>query len=79
MTIKSWCLENNVNEKQFYYWQRRIREEVFDSLKKTASQIQPNFVQLPIPVDSLSNTTVFVADMIIHIGDNLLELSNTAV
>jgi len=77
MTVKAWCLENNVNEKQFYYWQRRIREEAFDSLKNTGSQIQTNFVQLPVPIDSSRNTPAFVADMVIHIGDNLLELSNT--
>ena len=24
-TIKDWCAQNNVSEKQFYYWQRQIR------------------------------------------------------
>lgn len=78
MAVKAWCLENNVNEKQFYYWQRRIREEAFDNLKKTESQNQANFVQLPpAPVDSSRNTSFFRADMIVHIGNNVLELSNT--
>lgn len=38
MSVKTWCLENNMYEKQFYYWQRRVREEVFDTLKKAESQ-----------------------------------------
>lgn len=76
MTVKSWCLENNINEKQFYYWQRRVREEVYETLKKTEIQDQPNFVQLPAPVDPSRNTSVFMADMIVHIGNNMLELSN---
>jgi len=76
MAVKSWCIENNVNEKQFYYWQRRIREEVFGSLKKTELSSQPNFVQLPVPSDSSRNTSSFSADMVIHVGTNVLELSN---
>lgn len=77
LNVKSWCLKNNVNEKQFYYWQRRVREEVFNTLEKTESHIQPNFVQLSVPDDYSRSTSSFTADMIIHIGNNVLELSNT--
>lgn len=77
MAVKAWCLENNVNEKQFYYWQRRVREEAFSSLKKVEPQSKPNFIQLPVPVDSLGNIPIFKADMIVRIGNNVLELSNT--
>jgi putative transposase len=77
MAVKAWCLENNVNEKKFYYWQRRIREEAFDSLKKAESTKQTNFVQLPLLADSSRNTSSFKADMIVRVGNNVLELSNT--
>lgn len=77
MSVRTWCLQNNVNEKQFHYWQRRVRREVFDTLKKDESQSQPNFVQLQVPADSLRSTSSFRTDMIIHIGNNVLELSNT--
>jgi hypothetical protein len=75
--IRAWCRENNINEKQFYYWQRCIKGKVFDTLKKTESQSQANFVKLPILADFSKNTPLFMSDMIIHVGDNLLELSNT--
>lgn len=75
--IKSWCLENNVNEKEFYYWQCRVREEAYSSVEKTESNRQRSFVQLPVPADVSGNTPSFTADMIIHIGNNVLELSNT--
>ncbi|WP_238903433.1 IS66 family insertion sequence element accessory protein TnpB [Clostridium sp. YIM B02506] len=76
--IESWCIENNVNEKQFYYWQHRIREVAYCALEKTESKRPSNFVQLPVQAGSFSkNMSVFVADMRIHIGDNVLELSNT--
>ena len=77
MDVKAWCLENNINEKQFYYWQRRVREEVFDTMKKTESLSKPNFVQLPMPAKPSRNTSSFIPDMIISIGDNVLEISNT--
>lgn len=77
MTVRAWCLQNNVNEKQFYYWQRRVREKVSETLKKTESPSQPNFVQLQAPGDSSKSTFSFKTDMIIHIGNNVLELSNT--
>lgn len=77
MTIRSWCRENNVNLNQFHYWQRRIRGEVYESLKIAEPQRQSKFEQLPVPVDSIRNATVFKADMIIHIENNVLELSNT--
>jgi len=77
MAVRAWCLENNVNEKQFYYWQRRVRGEVFDTLKKTESQSQTNFVQLSVPEDFSRNKPSFKPDMIIHVGNNVLELSNT--
>lgn len=76
MAVKVWCLENNINEKQFYYWQRRVREEVFHTMERNESQSQPNFVQLEAPADSLRNTSSFRTDMIIHIGNNILEISN---
>lgn len=77
MTVKAWCVENNVNEKQYYYWQRRVRKDAFDSLKKAESKSKPNFVQLPVTADSSMNTSSFKADMVIHFGNNVLELSNT--
>lgn len=79
MTVKAWCLENNVNNKQFYYWQHRVREETYKAIEKYEPNKPANFVQLPVPafVDSSENPTSFTADMIVHIGNNVLELSNT--
>ena len=77
MTVSSWCRENNVHEKQFYYWQRRVRVETYRTLEKTESEKQTNFVQLPVAIDSSKNSTSFMPDMVVHIGNNVLELSNT--
>lgn len=77
ISVRAWCIQNNVNEKQFYYWQRRVRGEVFNSIKKIESQSQPNFVQLPAHADLSNNISSFNADMVIRIGNSILEISNT--
>lgn len=77
MSVKDWCLETNVSEKKFYYWQRRVRGEAFESLKKNELQNQTKFVQLSVQNDNLNNSLSFKPDIILHIGNNILELSNT--
>ena len=31
-TVKQWLADNGINEKTYYYWQRRIRKEVFGQI-----------------------------------------------
>ena len=45
---KQWCAQNQVDEKQFYYWQRRVREEVYALQTCTEpSSLSTNFVEVP--------------------------------
>ena len=37
-SIRRWCAENDVTEKTFYYWQRKLRESVCESLASTACE-----------------------------------------
>jgi putative transposase len=78
MTVKAWCEENSVNEKQFYYWQRRVREEILGQMviaNTTQVEVQKTtFVQIPdVPKQKKS----FKPDMILNCGNYSLELSNT--
>lgn len=55
LTKKEWCLQNHINEKSFYYWQRVIRRETLAAcqLPVTAnSSIETTFVELPSPKHS---------------------------
>lgn len=36
ITIRSWCDENGVNEKQYYYWQRKLREMALANIEDHA-------------------------------------------
>ena len=59
MTVRSWCLENNINIKQFYYWQRRVREKAYEAMDKTGAEAQSKFVQLSAPADPSKSKTSF--------------------
>jgi hypothetical protein len=78
MTVKAWCLENKVNEKQFYYWQRKIREEICVSAEIAPKEQRQAFVPLQIQ-DYDKKALQPVAprpDLVISIGDYRLELMN---
>lgn len=79
MTVKAWCLENNVNEKQFYYWQRRVREELCSAVAhNTESFDAPTFVPLTTTEnDCQPVTSLFQPDMVLGYGDMRVEISNS--
>jgi transposase-like protein len=78
MTVKAWCLENNVSQQQFFYWQRRIREDLCTSVQ-TLIKEEPT-VFAPLPTQDCHKVTtksdLFRPDLVINIGNCRLELSN---
>lgn len=81
MTVKAWCLKNNVSEQQFFYWQRRVREELCTSVQvpEKENKHQPT-IFAPLPVQNYHKETpqsdLFRPDLVISIGDYRLELAN---
>ncbi|PRR84665.1 IS66 family insertion sequence element accessory protein TnpA [Clostridium luticellarii] len=77
MGVRAWCHENNIVERQFYYWERRIKGKNLKIQKETQNQV--NFVEIQPPIDSSisQSTSTFRTDMVIHVGKNVLEISNT--
>ena len=49
LTKKEWCVQNHINEKSFYYWQRVIRKETLAKCPLPSSDVQTTFVELPSP------------------------------
>ena len=49
LTQKEWCMQNHINEKSFYYWQRVIRKETLAKCPLLSSDVQTTFVELPSP------------------------------
>ena len=83
-TVKQWLADNGINEKTYYYWQRRVRKEVFgqNGLPQEAGHQEPasvSFAEIPvIPVQAEpSLETSFHADAVIRTGNTTIGLSNS--
>ena len=83
-TVKQWLADNGINEKTYYYWQRRVRKEVFgqNGLPQAAGHQEPatvSFAEIPvIPVQAeISLETSFHADAVIRTGNTTIGLSNS--
>lgn len=84
MTKKAWCIANNINEKQFFYWQRCVRMQLVQKLDQT-STLTPKFVEVsasveskPIKVDQTPiNLTQNNSDAVLRIKDITLEINNS--
>lgn len=53
---RTWCQQNSIDEKQFYYWQRRIRNQVFELQVNSKSTVlaatTTSFVEMPTNLES---------------------------
>lgn len=38
MSVKCWLAENNINEKTYYYWLRRVRREVYSQMQQVCKR-----------------------------------------
>ena len=69
MTVRSWCQENNISEKTYYYWQKRL----FNRLSEQQQPSQPTFAELtPVSKANTGRIAVTVrlpgAEADIHTG-----------
>ena len=82
LTKKEWCLQNHINEKSFYYWQRVIRRETHAAcrLPVTAdSSVETTFVELPSPKHSAPVSTNIHSSAVIRLGNGVsIEISESA-
>ena len=69
-TIKQWLSEQSIPEKQYYYWQRRVRKEAYDQMKNSLPAMGNNsslaFAELPYRTTALvmsSDTTTRVISL----------------
>jgi hypothetical protein len=71
---KSWITANNVDEKQFYYWQRRIRQEAIHELQPTLPAAT-SFVELTAPSSDFRQNEQ--PDAVLRIGNCAIEIKNS--
>lgn len=81
-TKAEWCRENGITLRQLYYWQKKLRCELYEAAKGNertglASRTQAIFAEIPTaPMAAVEDR--FCADAIIRVGAVTMEISNTA-
>jgi P2-related tail formation protein len=50
LTVRNWCEQHGINEKTYYYWQRRIWETMNESRSS-------RFVRIPVETASVGQNT----------------------
>lgn len=85
-TAKQWLAENDISEKSYYYWLRKIRREVCEQeeLQKVTNPSALSFVEIPVktaldttPVPTVPAAMAAMTPVaVIRSGRLTLELSN---
>ena len=70
LSKRAWCMQNGIKVKQFYYWQRKLRDYSYDLAIAASSMTetpQPKFVELPGSVTSgaYNDSSDFIPSVII--------------
>lgn len=82
-SIASWCRENNINAKSYYYWLRKIRAAACSALVST----NPDNKIVPLEIQNLTSSSSNITpvssetvsgDITIHLGSVVLEIHNSA-
>lgn len=81
--ISTWCADNNINIKSYYYWLKLVRTAACESLPALSSsnqQIVPIKMPVPLTAESEPNPAVqnSVSHIILRVGNVTVELHNGA-
>ena len=92
MPKTTWCKAKGISDKQFFYWQRILRQEAYQQIEfqssspassarvpdvKEEKASHPAFVEIR-PATSEIGSSTFRPDVIIHSGNLTAEIANTA-
>ena len=79
-SAKQWLADNGISEKNYYYWQRKVRQEAYALISPDvapAVQTEPVvFAELPF-TSPKDDQQAFSPDVVIRRGQTVMELSNT--
>ena len=88
-TKRQWCAENGVSERKFFYWQKKIRGQLYNEVKKQETAMVPvpktesprlvrAFAEIPTTNVPVGTAEPFQSDAVITVGGVSIQLSNTA-
>ena len=85
ITVVKWCEQNNIGIKNYYYWMRKIKREVFENLSEGFEQNTlaltdsnlPVFSKIDLaasqPLESCASVTIRFNDISIELQDGATE------
>ena len=84
-TVKQWLTDNDINEKTYYYWLRRVRREVYSQLDhgshlpSVTGQDRPavSFAEIPMKDAADQASDPFKADAVLRSGSLTIGISNS--
>jgi len=83
VSVKQWLSENNINEKTYYYWLRRVRREVYSQMQQELPVLQETkapvvaFAEIPVPDTCKTEDISFKADVVIRSGSLVISVANS--
>lgn len=83
VSVKQWLAENNINEKTYYYWLRRVRREVYSQMQKDLPVLQDTkvpavaFAEIPVPDACKTEDIPFKADVVIRSDSLVIGIANS--
>lgn len=87
MSKTTWCREDGISDKSFFYWQRILREEAYLStlentltpaVKENSVPTTTDFVEIKMTDHTSSSASLFKPDVVIRRGSVSIEISNKA-
>jgi hypothetical protein len=80
-TISTWCADQNIDPKRYYYWLKRVRMAAFEALPSIRSLDNNPMVPVTPPVTaagSHSDSQESSSEIVIRFGTVTLEIRNHA-
>ena len=83
VSVKQWLAENNINEKTYYYWLRRVRREVYSQMHQELPALHERkipavaFAEIPVPDACKTEDISFKADVVIRSGSLVIGIANS--
>ena len=82
-TVKQWLADNDINEKTYYYWLRRVRREVYSQFNTGLPSVTGqdrsavSFAEIPMKDVEGQVFDPFKADAVLRSGPLVIGISNS--
>ena len=80
LSAKQWLADNNIPEKQYFYWLRKIRQAAYQEMNAALPAVPNNPDQMPVAFAEFSGRDVFEtkpgAAVIIKTSKSTIEISS---